>query len=91
MLILSSLYVTRTYRTEENSAGNAHFTEEYFQTVLRTNNFSIFRFYVFTQSFFRYKNRVKAECKAEAWQSKAKVNVSYDEYDGGVRKHNGIV
>ena len=39
----------------------------------------------------RYKNRVKAKCKAEAWQSKAKVNVSYDEYDGGVRKHNGIV
>ena len=39
----------------------------------------------------RHKNRVKAKCKAEAWQSKAKVDVSYDEYDGGVRKHNGIV
>ena len=39
----------------------------------------------------RHKNRVKAKCKTEAWQSKAKVNVSYDEYDGGVRKHNGIV
>ena len=39
----------------------------------------------------RYNNGVKAKCKAEAWRSKAKVNVSYDEYDGGVRKHNGIV
>ena len=29
----------------------------------------------------RYKNRVKAKCKAEAWRSKAKVNVSYDEYE----------